>query len=85
MRCPFCDADHDKVIDSRAADNGRSIRRRRKCMDCGKRFTTYEHVEQQKKLAVIKKDGSRVPYDREKALSGLEKACFKRPIRAETL
>jgi transcriptional repressor NrdR len=85
MRCPFCDADHDKVIDSRAADDGRSIRRRRKCMDCGKRFTTYEHVEHQKKLAVIKKDGSRVPYDREKALSGLEKACFKRPIRAETL
>jgi len=85
MRCPFCDADHDKVIDSRSAEDGRSIRRRRKCVACGKRFTTYEHVEQQKKLAVIKKDGSRVPYDREKALAGLEKACFKRPIRAEVL
>lgn len=85
MRCPFCQADHDKVIDSRATDGGQAIRRRRECLKCGKRFTTYEHVEHNNRLVVIKKDGSRVPYDRNKVLSGLEKACFKRPVSAETM
>lgn len=82
MRCPFCDAEKENlnVIDSRACEGGRSIRRRRKCEKCGKRFTTYERVEQQIKLMVIKKDGRRVPWDRGKILSGLERACFKRPV-----
>ena len=85
MQCPFCEADKDKVIDSRSTDEGRAIRRRRECMKCGKRFTTYEQIEMRNKRSVIKKDGSRVPYDRQKILFGLEKACYKRPVAAETL
>jgi transcriptional repressor NrdR len=82
MRCPFCSADKEslKVIDSRTCENGRSIRRRRECLKCGKRFTTYERVEQVTRLVVVKKDGRRVPWDRDKILAGLERACFKRPI-----
>src|SRR5437588_2973673 len=82
MRCPFCDAEKEslKVIDSRACEGGRSIRRRRECEKCSKRFTTYERVERQVKLVVVKKDGRRVPWDRSKILSGLERACFKRPV-----
>jgi transcriptional repressor NrdR len=82
MRCPFCDAEKEslKVIDSRACEGGRSIRRRRECEKCSKRFTTYERVEQHAKLIVVKKDGRRVPWDRSKILSGLERACFKRPV-----
>jgi transcriptional repressor NrdR len=82
MRCPFCDANKDslKVIDSRTCDDGRAIRRRRQCGDCNKRFTTYERVEEQPKLTVVKKDGRRVPWDRAKILAGLERACFKRPV-----
>ena len=82
MRCPFCDAEKEslKVIDSRACEGGRAIRRRRECEKCSKRFTTYERVEQQVKLTVIKKDGRRVPWDRSRILSGLERACFKRPV-----
>ena len=82
MRCPFCSADKEslKVIDSRTCENGRSIRRRRECLHCGKRFTTYERVEQVTRLMVVKKDGRRVPWDREKIMGGLERACFKRPI-----
>src|SRR5579864_8745967 len=82
MRCPFCNAEKEslKVIDSRACEGGRAIRRRRECLNCTKRFTTYERVEQQLKLTVIKKDGRRVPWDRSKVLSGLERACFKRPV-----
>jgi transcriptional repressor NrdR len=68
------------VIDSRTCENGRSIRRRRECLHCGKRFTTYERVEQVTRLMVVKKDGRRVPWYREKILGGLERACFKRPI-----
>ena len=68
------------MIDSRTCENGRSIRRRRECLHCGKRFTTYERVEQVTRLMVVKKDGRRVPWDREKILGGLERACFKRPI-----
>jgi transcriptional repressor NrdR len=82
MHCPFCNADKDslKVIDSRAADSGRSIRRRRECINCGKRFTTYERIEENAKLTVVKKDGRRTPWDRQKILTGLERACFKRPV-----
>ena len=68
------------MIDSRTCENGRSIRRRRECLHCEKRFTTYERVEQVTRLMVVKKDGRRVPWDREKILGGLERACFKRPI-----
>lgn len=85
MKCPFCSANNDKVIDSRAAEGGMSIRRRRLCLNCGKRFTTYEHVETQIRLTVVKRDGTRVPYNREKMLSGLERACYKRPIAREVL
>lgn len=85
MRCPFCQEDHDKVIDSRSTDGGRVIRRRRQCIECSKRFTTYEHVEEGARLMVVKKDGSRVPYAREKLMTGLEKACYKRPISVEAL
>jgi len=85
MRCPFCGQDRDRVIDSRASDAGRSIRRRRECEACHKRFTTYEHVEENSKLAVVKKDGSRVPYSRDKVLEGVSKACYKRPVSAEQM
>lgn len=85
MRCPFCGVNDDKVIDSREVDGGRSIRRRRECKPCGKRYTTYETIEQKVSLLVIKRDQSRVPYDREKVLGGLEKACYKRPVPADAL
>src|SRR5688500_245391 len=82
MHCPFCDADKEslKVIDSRSCEGGKSIRRRRQCLKCGKRFTTYERIEENVRLTVIKKDGRRVPWDRTRILSGLERACFKRPV-----
>src|SRR6478752_8750073 len=82
MRCPFCNAEKDslKVIDSRTCEGGKAIRRRRECLLCKKRFTTYERVEEQVRLVVVKKDGRRVPWDRQKILSGLERACFKRPV-----
>ncbi len=82
MQCPFCHADKEslKVIDSRAADGGRSIRRRRECIKCAKRFTTYERIEENAKLPVVKKDGRRTPWDRQKIFQGLERACFKRPV-----
>ena len=85
MRCPFCDIDKDKVIDSRATDGGRSIRRRRQCLSCDRRFTTYETVEEKVSLLVVKKDGSRVPYSRDKLIAGTEKACYKRPVSAAQL
>jgi transcriptional repressor NrdR len=82
MRCPFCNADKEslKVIDSRTCDGGKSIRRRRECLRCEKRFTTYERIEEHTRLTVVKKDGRRVPWDRSKILAGLERACFKRPV-----
>jgi transcriptional repressor NrdR len=85
MRCPFCDADKEslKVIDSRTCEGGRAIRRRRKCIKCSKRFTTYERVEETIRLTVIKKSGERVPWDREKIVTGLERACYKRPVEAD--
>ncbi len=85
MRCPFCKADNDKVIDSRSSDGGRIIRRRRQCLSCSRRFTTYEKISESFKLNVVKKDNSRVPYDREKILHGLQKACYKRPISSEQI
>lgn len=80
MNCPFCNVDNDKVIDSRAADGGRVIRRRRECVECGKRFTTYERVEQTARLMVVKDDGTRQPFDVEKVLKGVVAACGKRPV-----
>lgn len=78
--CPFCDKDNDKVIDSRASEGGRVIRRRRECLACEKRFTTYERVEQTSRLMVVKRDGSRVPFDGERVLAGVMNACGKRPV-----
>jgi transcriptional repressor NrdR len=85
VRCPFCKEDSDKVIDSRSSDAGRIIRRRRECLACKRRFTTYEKVGESFKLSVIKKVGSRVPYDREKVVIGLQKACYKRPVAADQI
>jgi len=85
VRCPFCKEDQDKVIDSRSSEGGRVIRRRRQCLACGRRFTTYEKIGESIKLTVIKKDGSRVPYDRERVLVGLQKACYKRPVSAQQI
>ena len=79
MRCPFSDNEDSKVIDSRPIDEGHAIRRRRECEKCGKRFTTYEKVEVSI-IMVIKKDGSREAFDRGKLLSGIIKACEKRPV-----
>ncbi len=83
MICPYCAADNDKVIDSRASDGGLVIRRRRECLACGKRFTTYERIEKTSRLAVVKKDGRRVPFDPVKVLAGIQAACGKRPVSEE--
>lgn len=83
MLCPFCKEDNDKVVDSRSSEAGRVIRRRRQCLVCKRRFTTYERVGGVYKLYVIKKDDNRVPYDREKIIAGLQKACYKRPVSPE--
>ncbi|MCJ7674983.1 MAG: transcriptional regulator NrdR [Sedimentisphaerales bacterium] len=85
MKCPFCKEDRDKVIDSRSSDAGRVIRRRRQCLVCKRRFTTYERAGEGFKLYVIKKDKSRVPYERDKIVSGLQKACHKRPVSPEQI
>ena len=85
MRCPYCGQDNDKVIDSRASDEGKAIRRRRACLACSKRFTTYEHIEDRPRLAVIKRDGSRTPYDKQKIYAGIEKACYKRPVSQQAI
>ena len=79
MKCPYCKHTESKVIDSRPTVDGESIRRRRTCQKCGKRFTTYETIETSS-LMVIKKDGSRQQYDREKLMRGIVKACQKRPV-----
>lgn len=80
MICPFCGSNEDRVIDSRAAEGGKVIRRRRQCADCEKRFTTYERVEQTSRLSVVKRDGKRVPFDRDNIARGLDAACGKRPV-----
>ena len=79
MRCPFCDSADTKVIDSRPTEEGHAIRRRRGCEKCGKRFTTYEKVEETI-IMIIKKDGRREAFDRNKIMSGIIKACEKRPV-----
>ncbi len=84
MKCPFCGFVEDKVIDSRPTDEGSAIRRRRECIKCSKRFTTYEKVESLP-LMVIKKDKSRQPFEREKLMNGLLRACEKRPISINDL
>lgn len=84
MRCPYCKADNDRVIDSRASADGFAIRRRRVCADCARRYTTYERVETAP-LRVVKKNGERVAFDRQKVLSGMIHACEKRPVSLETL
>ncbi len=83
MICPYCGEDNDKVIDSRSSEGGVVIRRRRECLGCQKRYTTYERVEKTARLMVVKKDGTRVPFDAQKVLAGLQSACGKRPISEE--
>lgn len=84
MKCPFCGFSESKVVDSRPTDDGETIRRRRECLSCQKRFTTYENVEILP-IVVIKKDGSREPFDKQKLLNGLLRACQKRPVTFEQL
>jgi transcriptional repressor NrdR len=84
MRCPFCQHPDSDVIDTRKLNGGESIRRRRKCAACGKRFTTYERVESVS-LTVVKKNGEREPYDREKMMRGVRTACYRRPVSAQQL
>ena len=84
MKCPFCDDLEDKVVDSRMAKEGQVIRRRRECLSCKRRYTTYERVEESLPM-VAKKDGRREPFDRLKILSGITKACEKRPISVSTI
>jgi transcriptional repressor NrdR len=81
MRCPYCKQDHDRVVDSRSANNGLVIRRRRECEKCHRRFTTFEKIEEIP-LLIVKKDKRREPYDRNKVLGGILKACEKRPVSA---
>ena len=81
MRCKYCSSVDSKVIDTRPSEDGTSIRRRRECNVCGKRFTTYEKVEELP-IMVVKKDGSREPFDSRKILLGIRKACEKRPVSA---
>ncbi len=84
MKCPYCGFPESKVVDSRPTDEGGSIRRRRECLSCSKRFTTYETIEILP-IMVVKRDGSRQSFDRNKILRGMIKSCEKRPIPAETL
>lgn len=84
MRCPFCNAQETKVVDKRETPDERSFRRRRECLSCQKRFTTYERVEETQ-LTVIKKDGQRKPFDRSKITFGVQRACEKRPITPEQI
>jgi transcriptional repressor NrdR len=79
MKCPFCHEDNDRVLDTRPSDDGVAIRRRRECLACKRRFTTYERVEVTT-VKIVKKDGAREPFDRQKIKRGLETACWKRPI-----
>ena len=86
MRCPYCkQVNHDKVIDSRLSEGGEVIRRRRACQACRKRFTTKERVERDVRLTVVKRDGSRVPFDRSRIHAGVQRACYKRPLDDDAL
>ena len=84
MKCPFCAHGENKVIDSRISKDGDAIRRRRECLGCGKRFTTYEYVEEVLPM-VVKKDGRREPFNRTKIRAGIKKACEKRPISTDVI
>ena len=84
MKCPFCGHAENKVIDSRISKDGKAVRRRRECLGCSKRFTTYEYVEDILPM-VVKKDGRREQFDRQKILTGIKKACEKRPISMESI
>lgn len=84
MYCSKCGSLEDKVVDSRLSKDGRSIRRRRECVQCGHRFTTYEEIERAE-LRVLKRDGSSEPFDKQKVLRGMMKSCEKRPVSAQTL
>ncbi|WP_321531569.1 transcriptional regulator NrdR [uncultured Desulfuromonas sp.] len=84
MKCPFCSCIDTRVVDSRLAKEGNSIRRRRECAECNRRFTTYERVEDILPL-VVKKDGRREPFDRQKIISGMQRACEKRPVSIATI
>ncbi|UCG61940.1 MAG: transcriptional repressor NrdR [Candidatus Zixiibacteriota bacterium] len=84
MKCPACGHEEDKVVDSRPSQDGRAVRRRRECMQCHERFTTYEYVEQGT-LTVVKSDGRREPYDRYKLLYGIKLACNKRPVTSKEI
>ncbi len=84
MRCPFCSFEDTKVIDSRLGKEGNNIRRRRECIECSRRFTTYERVEEALPL-VVKKDGRREAFDRAKIIAGMQRACEKRPVSIETI
>ncbi|HCO19117.1 MAG TPA: transcriptional regulator NrdR [Tissierellales bacterium] len=84
MKCPYCEFPESKVVDSRPTDEGKAIRRRRECMGCGKRFTTYEKIEELP-IIVVKKDGNRQTYDRNKLMNGIIKACEKRPVSMSTI
>jgi len=83
MICPFCQHNDDKVIDSRPTDGAAAIRRRRECLKCGKRFTTFERVEEAARIMVVKRDGTHVPFSRDSILRGVQAACGKRPISEE--
>jgi transcriptional repressor NrdR len=84
MKCPYCRVDNDRVTDSRASEDGFAIRRRRECVHCRRRYTTYERIEEQT-IKVVKKDGVRFPFERDKIKRGLQKACWKRPISDEKI
>ena len=84
MKCPYCEFEESKVVDSRPTDEGEAIRRRRECLQCGKRFTTYEKVETTP-LMVVKKDGSRQMFDSQKLLNGIMRACEKRPVATKDM
>jgi transcriptional repressor NrdR len=84
MRCPVCGHEEDRVVDSRSTKDNAAVRRRRECLECGHRFTTYEYVEH-RPVMVVKKDGRRERYSREKILNGLMRACEKRPVPMDTL
>jgi transcriptional repressor NrdR len=84
MRCPVCGHEEDRVVDSRTAEDGRAIRRRRECEACGNRFTTYERIEQAP-LLVLKRSGAREPFDRTKLIAGIRQACKNRPVTPESI
>ena len=85
MQCPICGENNDKVVDSRSSEGGCAIRRRRHCLACGRRYTTYERIEETIRLTVVKKDNSRETYNRQKVIVGLQKACYKRPVSDEQI